>query len=91
MKLFSKGKKTTLHLCTNNLYRFYTDEQLERLEDFAEENRININEMECLSHCEECALQPYAFINKKYVEADSVENLIKKIADYTESERAQKK
>jgi len=64
-------KKLSIEVCANNLNQFYSDGDIERLEDFLEENDANIREMNCLSHCEECVCSPYALVNRKLIKAES--------------------
>ncbi|WAA11923.1 DUF1450 domain-containing protein [Fervidibacillus halotolerans] len=82
MKLFSKRKKAKISVCTNNIDRFYSDEQLERLEDFAVHHNIDVQEMECLSYCDECAVKPYVLKNRKLIDADTPEELLEKMSAY---------
>lgn len=77
MGLFSIRKKTAkLQVCTNNLNLFFDDEMIEELEEIIDEKGIITKEMDCLDYCEECACQPHALLNKKYIYAEKPEELL---------------
>ncbi|WAA09924.1 DUF1450 domain-containing protein [Fervidibacillus albus] len=91
MNIFSKRKKRKVYVCTNNLNHFYSDEQLEQLEVFAEHQQIDLEEMDCLGHCEECAAQPYVIINRNFIGAASPKQLLEKVTEFVSQRNASKK
>lgn len=70
-----------LEFCTNNLNQYYDDTMLDILEDLVDELGLQVREMDCLSYCDECTCSPYVLMNSTFIEAQSPEDLLKKIKD----------
>ena len=82
MKLFSKKTKTKkLLFCANNLDRFYSDEELDALEKFFDENEVNVREMDCLSYCDECECSPYVLVNNHFIGGKDPQDLLEKLKE----------
>ncbi|MCU9612860.1 YuzB family protein [Caldibacillus lycopersici] len=82
MGLFTKKKQTIkVEFCTNNFDRFYNDDALDELEEFIDKHSIKFREMDCLSFCDECECSPYALINHKFIDANTPEELLKKLKE----------
>lgn len=77
-KLFGKKVHKVL-FCEKNLERFFDDEELD---EFLAIHHIEINEYECLSHCQLCEKSIYAEIDGKVIEADDTKQLAAKIKEY---------
>ncbi|MDC3417110.1 DUF1450 domain-containing protein [Aquibacillus salsiterrae] len=86
-KLLGKNGPKKIECCETNLMMFYSDEDLDNFEDFADEHGLEIKEMECLDNCEECPLSPYAVFDKQKIFADSPEEVLTKIKDIITKEQ----
>lgn len=81
---FRRRKQPKLEVCTNNLDRFFTDEDICFLEALIDEKGINVREMDCLNHCYGCTRTPHALLNAKYISSESPEHLIQLIKEKLE-------
>ncbi|WP_138418800.1 DUF1450 domain-containing protein [Aquibacillus sediminis] len=81
MGIFSKlkRKKSLIQCCSTNLDLFYNDEDLDAFENYAEEQGIELREMECLDNCDECPISSYAVYNKQKIFADNPDQVLAKI------------
>ena len=72
--------KLLVEFCTRN-YFLGTEKIKEQLEEDAE---FDVLESDCTGHCERCMLTPFGLVEGEYVEADTPENLLKRIKEKAE-------
>lgn len=84
MGLFTKKKKSKLLFCTNNIERFYSDDDLDIIDNLADDHNLNVAELECLSYCDECECGPYVLINNKFHQGSSTIEVIQFIENHIE-------
>lgn len=73
-----KGPKL-IECCETNLNLFYSDEDLDKFEEYADQHNLEIKEMQCLDNCEECPISSYVVFDGQKIFADSPEEILDKI------------
>ncbi|MDL4841159.1 DUF1450 domain-containing protein [Aquibacillus rhizosphaerae] len=75
-----RNKPKTIECCSTNLDLFFTDEDLDLFDEYAQNNSLELKEMQCLDNCEECPISAYAVFDNKKVFADTPEQVLEKIS-----------
>lgn len=72
-----------VEFCVNNL-----TEEVERVkEELENDPDIDVMEYDCLNHCSECYVHPYALVDGEYVAAESGPELLEAIYEAIESRK----
>ncbi|MBC8061719.1 MAG: DUF1450 domain-containing protein [Clostridiaceae bacterium] len=65
-----------IKFCENN-FNFGTDETMKKLKE--NHSNADVSVESCLGYCGDCATGPYALVNDEMIQADTAEELLKKI------------
>ena len=78
MRLILAGgiKMAEIKFCENN-FSFGTEETMKKLKEKYSDSYVSSES--CLGYCGDCAVGPYALVNDEMIQADSPEELLKKI------------
>lgn len=72
-----------VEFCVNNL----TPEVKQVKEELEHDDDIDVVEYDCLGHCSECYVRPYALLDGDFIAADSGPELLKAIQEAIEKQQ----